>query len=142
MLWQLLRRGHTGALLSACCVRYRKDLGYLSVHQELMRRYSHYQYVSLTTREADTIDRKVYIQDLIVSGELESRLGQPLDPARTHVFLCGNPSMIGVPTRDRSTGERIYPKPAGVVEILEKRGFLADQPQNKIKGNVHFEEYW
>jgi ferredoxin--NADP+ reductase len=142
MLWELLGRGHTGPLLSACCVRYQKDLGYLPVHQELMRRYPHYQYLSLTTREADTVNRKVYIQDLIVSGEIENRLGRALDPARTHVFLCGNPSMIGVPSRDRSTGERIYPSPVGVVELLEKRGFLADQPQNKIKGNVHFEEYW
>ena len=27
MLWELLRRGHTGRILSACCVRYRRDLG-------------------------------------------------------------------------------------------------------------------
>ena len=28
MLWELLRRGHRGRILSACCVRYRRDLGY------------------------------------------------------------------------------------------------------------------
>jgi ferredoxin--NADP+ reductase len=142
MLWELLRRGHTGHILSACCVRYRRDLGYVATHEELMRRYPNYTYLSLTTREADTVKHKVYIQDLITSGQLEERLGAPLDPARTHVYLCGNPKMIGVPVKDRETGERSYPQPAGVIEILERRGFQADQAQPKVKGNIHFEEYW
>jgi ferredoxin--NADP+ reductase len=142
MLWDLLRRGHAGRILSACCVRYRRDLAYLPIHEELMRRYPGYTFLSLTTREADTVQHKVYIQDLIVSGQLEERLGERLDPARTHVFLCGNPKMIGVPTKDKETGQRSYPEPTGVVEILEKRGFTADQPALRVKGNVHFEEYW
>jgi ferredoxin--NADP+ reductase len=142
MLWELLRRGHGGRILSACCVRYRRDLAYLAIHEELMRRYPNYTYLSLTTREADTVQHKVYIQDLILSGQLEERLGQPLDAARSHVFLCGNPKMIGVPVKDRETGQRAYPTPVGVIEILERRGFQADQPQAKIKGTIHFEEYW
>jgi len=141
MLWQLLRRQHQGRVLAACCVRYRRDLGYLSIHEELMRRHPNYTFLTLATREPD-ITTKCYIQDLITSGQLEERLGQALDPARTHVFLCGNPKMIGVPTKDRETGARVYPTPLGVVEILEKRGFQADQPQIKLKGNIHFEEYW
>lgn len=142
MLWDLLRRGHEGKILSACCVRYRQDLAYLPLHDELMRRYRNYTFLALTTREADTVKHKVYIQDLITSGQMEEKLGQPLDPARTHVYLCGNPKMIGVPVKDRTTGERRYPEPKGVVEILEQRGFQADQAQPKIAGNIHFEEYW
>jgi ferredoxin--NADP+ reductase len=142
MLWDLLRHGHAGRILSACCVRYRRDLAYTELHDELMRRYPNFTYLTLTTREADTVANKVYIQDLITSGQLEARLGAALDPARAHVFLCGNPKMIGVPTRDRATGQRVYPEPLGVVEILEKRGFQIDQPQSKMKGNIHFEEYW
>jgi ferredoxin--NADP+ reductase len=142
MLWELLRRGHRGRILSACCVRYRKDLGYLPIQEELMRRYPHYLYLPLTTREAESKDHKVYIQDLITSGQLEERLGQALDPKRTHVYLCGNPKMIGVPEKNRATGERIFPQPPGVIEILEKRGFQTDQPSQKLKGNIHYEEYW
>jgi ferredoxin--NADP+ reductase len=142
LLWQLLRRGHTGRILSACCVRYRRDLGYLAIQEELMRRYPNYTYLALTTREAETVKHKVYIQDLITSGELEEQLGKPLDPAATHVYLCGNPKMIGVPSKDRDTGAFVYPQPPGVIEILERRGFQTDQPQAKIKGNLHFEEYW
>ena len=142
MLWDLLRRGHTGRILSACCVRYRRDLAYLALHEELARRHPNYTYLSLTTREADTVNHKVYIQDLITSGQMEERLGQALDPARTHVYLCGNPKMIGVPEKDKATGERTYPKPLGVIEVLERRGFRVDQAQPKVIGNIHFEEYW
>jgi ferredoxin--NADP+ reductase len=142
MLWQLLHRGHKGRILSACCVRYLRDLGYLATHEELMRRHGNYRYLPLTTREPAQAGQKVYIQDLLTSGQLEERLGAPLDPARTHVFLCGNPNMIGAPIRDRATGVRSYPAPMGVVEILEKRGFHTDEPQLKRKGNIHFEEYW
>lgn len=142
MLWELLRRGHPGRILSACCVRYRRDLAYIATHEELMRRYSNYVYLPLTTREAATIQHKVYIQDLITSGQLEEHLGQSLDPRHTHVYLCGNPLMIGVPVKDRDTGQRVYPKPMGVIEILEQRGFQEDQPALKIKGNIHFEKYW
>jgi ferredoxin--NADP+ reductase len=142
MLWDLLRRQHQGSILAACCVRYKRDLGYVAMNEELMRRYPIYTYLPLTTREAETVGHKVYIQDLITSGQLEQRLGQPLDPARTHVFLCGNPAMIGVPVHDATSGTWSYPKPLGVVEILERRGFQVDRAQAKIKGNIHFEEYW
>lgn len=141
MLWELLRRGHPGKILSAACVRYARDLGYLDTHRELMRRYPNYKYLPLTTREA-TVTRKVYIQDVITSGELEEQLDESLDPAKTHVFLCGNPKMIGVPHRDKETGTKTYPEPTGVIEILERRGFQADVSAVKFKGNIHFEEYW
>jgi len=50
--------------------------------------------------------------------------------------------MIGVPAKDRDTGARVYPQPRGIIEILEQRGFRADQPNIKLRGNVHYEEYW
>ena len=142
MFWELLRRNHQGRVLAACCVRYKRDLGYQPLQEELMRRHPNYTYLSLTTREADTVNKKVYIQDLITSGQLAEHLGKPLDPATTHVFLCGNPAMIGVPVKDKETGLRTFPKPLGVIEILEKMGFQADNHTTKFVGNIHFEEYW
>jgi ferredoxin--NADP+ reductase len=141
MLWELFKKKHLGKILSACCVRYARDLGYLDIQNRLMGQYSNYKYLALTTREPG-IKHKVYIQDSIVSGELEERLGARLDPATTHVFLCGNPKMIGVPQRNRETGSVTYPQPPGVIEILEARGFKADISATKFKGNIHFEEYW
>lgn len=141
MTWELLTKGHRGRILSACCVRYTQDLAYASIHDQLMRRYPNYAYLRLTTRDPG-VKKKVYVQDLIQSGELEQRLGARLDPGNTHVFLCGNPNMIGVPQVDRQTGERKYPPTVGVIELLEKRGFQIDQPSRKMHGNIHFEEYW
>lgn len=141
MLWERLRQGHTGRSVSVCCVRYARDLAYRDSHRVLMEGYPHYAYVPLVTREA-TDGRKVYIQDLLTSGELERIAGVPLDPESTHVFLCGNPQMIGVPVRDKETGERSYPTTTGVIELLEKRGFHGDAAGHKERGNIHFEEYW
>jgi ferredoxin--NADP+ reductase len=141
MTWELLSRGHTGKIVNVCCVRYGRDLGYRDTHGRLMEMFPNYSYLPLTTREAG-VTKKVYIQDFIASNELEERIGAPLDPATTHVFLCGNPRMIGVPLRERDTGTMIYPTPVGAVEILESRGFKADVAATKFKGNIHFEEYW
>jgi ferredoxin--NADP+ reductase len=141
MTWDLLRKGHRGRIISACCVRFQADLAYRAIHEQLMARYPNYGYVWLTTRDP-TVTKKVYIQELIQSGQLEEKLGTSLDPGKTHVFLCGNPNMIGVPVINRDTGERTYPNTLGVIEILEKRGFQVDQPSRKIQGNIHFEEYW
>jgi ferredoxin--NADP+ reductase len=106
-----------------------------------MKRFPQCHYVSVATREG-TPGEKVYLQDMLESGDLEKRTGTRFDPERTHVFICGNPKMIGVPERDKVSGERHYPKEKGAVEVLEKRGFRADDSYGKVKGNIHFEEYW
>ena len=142
MLWELLKNRHQGPILNACCVRYQRDLGYLPTQRKLMARHANYKYLPLTTREKVNEGAKVYIQDLITSGELEKHLGRPLDPSRAHVYLCGNPKMIGIPEKDRETGEQRYPQPTGVIEILTRRGFHVDQPAKKQHGNIHFEKYW
>jgi ferredoxin--NADP+ reductase len=142
LLWELLRRRHAGPILSACCVRYRQDLAYRGTHELVVRQHHNCAYLPLTTREDVGPAGKLYIQDLITSGALEKRLGRALDPARTHVYLCGNPAMIGLPEKDRTTGEMVYPKPPGIVELLTRRGFQVDQPAQKIRGNIHYEEYW
>jgi len=35
---------------------------------------------------------------------------------------------------------RQYPKPKGIIEILESRGFTIHTPARN--GNIHFEAYW
>jgi ferredoxin--NADP+ reductase len=146
MVAELLSRSHTGKIVNAVCVRRRTDLAYLAVHQELEQRYAGYRYLPLTTREPENLDRahpgyvgKQYIQKLIESGRLEEVLGHPLDPRRTHVFLCGNPAMIGIPETDENGGH-IYPKPRGVIEIFEERGLRATERGHD--GTIHYEKYW
>jgi ferredoxin--NADP+ reductase len=139
MLLELLRAGHRGMIASVVCVRYQADLGYFATHQKVAARCSNYRYITLTTREQHNLANKLYIQDLVRTGELEKRINRPLDPAATHMFLCGNPAMIGVPQKG-ADGQVVYPKPTGIVELLESRGFRCDHPREP--GNIHFEKYW
>jgi ferredoxin/flavodoxin---NADP+ reductase len=138
MIVELLRKGHMGPIVSAVTVRNLADLGYIDKQRELESRYPNFHYLPLPTREPGIPKR--YIQDLITDNVFDKEYGVPLDPATTHVFLCGNPAMIGLPKEDEETGELTYPKPTGVVEILSERGFTLDG--RKAKGNLHFEEYW
>ena len=138
MIVELLRKGHMGPIVSAVTVRQLADLGYMEKNRELERRYANFHYLPLPTREPDVPKR--YIQDLITDDVFTKEYGVELDAANTHVFMCGNPAMIGLPTENEETGELTYPKPTGVVEILTERGFTLDH--RKTKGNLHYEEYW
>lgn len=146
MLGELLHRGHTGRITSVVCARYLRDLAYASIHHELESRFANYRYMTLTTREPFNVDAsradfvgKQYVQDLLASGKLEQACGHPLHPETTRVFLCGNPSMIGVPSRTHDLAQR-YPKPTGMIELLEGKGFRIDLPHEP--GNIFFEKYW
>ncbi len=138
MILELVRGGHRGPIGSAVCVRYRRDLAYLDAHRRLEQYRPNYRYITLTTRDPE-VRQKKYIQDILRSGELEEQLGWELDPACTHVFLCGNPAMIGPPKKDEQ-GKLVFPQPTGAVELLVRRGFKIHHP--KDPGNIHFETYW
>jgi ferredoxin--NADP+ reductase len=133
---ELLRKGHVGPIVSAVSVRNWADLGYIDHHRTLEARYPNYHYVPLPTREPDVPKR--YIQDLIGSGAFENEIGVELDPEHTHVFLCGNPSMIGLP--ETVDGEEHFPETVGAVQLLVERGFKLDRRNDP--GNIHYEEYW
>nr|WHW29301.1 hypothetical protein [uncultured bacterium] len=135
MAVQMLSKGHTGPIVGAVSVRQWADLGYRKQHEQLAARYPNYHYLPLPTRESDVPKR--YIQDVLQDGTLEG-LGVSLDPATTHVFLCGNPAMIGLP--EEKDGVEIFPETVGVVGLLVERGFTIDRRTQK--GTIHFEEYW
>ena len=78
------------------------------------------------------------VDSLITDDVFGTEHGIALDPATTHVFLCGNPAMIGLP--EEVDGAVTYPETTGVVELLAARGFTLDHRNQR--GNIHFEEYW
>jgi ferredoxin--NADP+ reductase len=137
MLLELLRKGHSGPIVSAVSVRKWADLGYIDKHRALERRYPNYTYMPMPTREDDVPKR--YIQSLITDNWFETQLGLTLDPERTNVFLCGNPAMIGIPEQGED-GEEHFPETVGVVQLLVERGFTVDR--RREPGNIHYEEYW
>lgn len=137
MVVELLRKGHVGPIVSAVSVRQWADLGYADKHRALEERYANYHYLPQPTRESDVPKR--YIQDLIAEDVFGSELGVELDSEKTHVFLCGNPAMIGLP-EEQPDGSTAFPETTGVVELLEAQGFKLDRRQQP--GNIHYEEYW
>jgi ferredoxin--NADP+ reductase len=136
MLVELLRKGHHGPIVSVVSIRYRSDLAYLEEHRELERRYPNYRYLAVPTREEGHPKR--YAQDLLQDGSIAELLGHPMDPTTCHVFLCGNPSMIGLP--EMIDDEPVFPETTGMTQLLHERGFTLDQRNSP--GNLHYEEYW
>jgi ferredoxin--NADP+ reductase len=145
MVAELLFRGHRGRIVSAVSVRFQRDAAYRATHEELLRRFANYRYHACTTREPENIDPsrpdyvgKRYLQDLVRSGELERIAGVQLHAAHAHVFLCGNPTMIGAARQHESAGPMA--QSGSMLDLLLQRGFQVDEP--KRPGNVHFERYW
>lgn len=136
MITELLRKGHHGPIVSVVCVRYRADLAYLETNRRLEERYANYHYLPLVTREPDV--EKLYIQDVIRRDMLLDEYGLDLEPEAMHVFLCGNPAMIGIPRWEGDTP--VFPEPEGACQLLAERGFELDRHGHV--GNVHTEEYW
>lgn len=146
MAVELLKQGHSGQIASMTCVRYRGDLGYLAQQEELQKQYSNYRYAAFTTREPENIDHshpqyvgKQYLQDMILPDKFQEVFGWAANPEQTHIFLCGNPSMIGLPEKNEQ-GELVFPESKGMVELLSEQGYQLSSP--KVPGNIHFEKYW
>lgn len=143
MAAQLLADGHRGRIVIATSSRLRSDLGYRREHQEVMRKHENYQYLPLTTREPENVDQghpgyvgKQYLQSLFQSGELARLAGDPLSPDNTHVFLCGNPAMIGyVPPGSPPSDQ------PGMLPLLRDAGFVDDEGSGGA-GTIRFEKYW
>ena len=150
MIWKLLREGYEGRITSIVCDRYRRDLAYEDLNVVLQDMYKNYTYIWLTTREAENLENKMYVQDLIMTGQLEDRIGEKLNPETMEFYLCGNDAMIGIPKIDRNTKEKVYPRDPksdkpGVIEALEtQHGFEMDplSRASKERGNIHFEKWY
>ncbi len=150
MTTTLLARGHRGKVVNVTSVRSRADLGYANEHAALMSRHANYRYLCFTTRDPENLDAnhpgyvgKQYLQQLFTSGRLAELAGDALSPANTHVFLCGNPAMIGyvAPGADP-------PSTPGMLQVLAQAGFAeqhgSDQNDSDPNGagTIRFEKYW
>lgn len=143
MATHLLASGHQGKIINVTSVRQRADLAYAVEQATLMKRFSNYRYLPFTTRDPENLDPghpgyvgKQYLQDLFQSGRLAEAAEDPLSPANTHVFLCGNPAMIGYVPR----GAELPARP-GMLPLLREAGF-SDQAEIAGPGTIRFEKYW
>ena len=106
--------------------RYSWDLGYRGELESLARLRPNFTYIpSITRAESDPhfaghIGR---LQVLMEQGVVEKESGVVMDPAKTEVFLCGNPDMVKV-----------------VTTLLQTKGFAAKG--GTAPATIHVEEYW
>lgn len=143
MVTRLLRQGHRGRIIVATSIRYQHDAAYHREHAILMRRFPNYLYLPLTTREPENIQLdhpnyvgKQYLQTMFTSGKLSELAEDSLSSENTHVYLCGNPDMIGYipPGTD-------LPENPGMLPLLRQAGFRDDVSDHQA-GTIRFEKYW
>jgi ferredoxin--NADP+ reductase len=124
---ELIDEPHDRQIVIAHGARYAADLGYRAELEGLARIHDRLTYIPSITRPGDDGTWKGesgYLQQQIESGRLEELSGVKLDPATSHVFLCGNPAMI-----------------EAAVESMEARGFTEWSRKNP-EGQIHLERYW
>jgi ferredoxin--NADP+ reductase len=107
--------------------RHSWDLGYHSELVTMQRLCGNFTYVPIISRPGEEPlqwgGNVGYVQDLWKRKVLDSDWGFHPEPANTHFFLCGNPSMIET-----------------MSAVLAGEGF--NEHSKKGKGEVHIERYW
>ncbi|MFT7617587.1 MAG: ferredoxin--NADP+ reductase [Planctomycetota bacterium] len=107
--------------------RHSWDLGYRSELSTLQNICDNFAYIPVVSRPDEEHSPwsgdAGYVGSLWTEGVLAKRWGFKPTPDNTHVFLCGNPSMV-----------------EGLVEDLSKEGFV--EHTRKQKGQIHVERYW
>jgi len=107
--------------------RHSWDLGYRSELNTIANVCSNFTYIPAITRpELEHIPwggQSGYIQELWQKGIIQTKSGLQPTPDNTHIFLCGNPSMIDI-----------------MLKLLETEGYR--EHSKKTPGQIHLERYW
>ncbi|MEZ6045245.1 MAG: ferredoxin--NADP reductase [Planctomycetaceae bacterium] len=107
--------------------RHSWELGYYNELKTLDKVCPNFAYLpSITRPHLETVPWKGttgYIQDIWASRPFDKEMPEPPTPENTHIFLCGNPSMI-----------------ITMQSVLEQEGF--QEHTNKQPGQIHIEKYW
>ena len=106
-------------------VRTESELAYVDRIQEIAQLFGEghtgFKFVPIITRDPnETLHDRLPI--LIANGELEKTIGLSLNPASSHVMLCGNPQMV-----------------EDTKEALKQRGLTMNR---RGEGNIAVENYW
>jgi ferredoxin--NADP+ reductase len=123
----VLHGHHDRKIVIAHGARYSWDLGYRSELENLQHGTKTLIYIPSITRpqeDGSWAGETGYLQDQIRDGRLERISGVPLDPAKVHIFLCGNPAMLD-----------------DALNLLVEKSFT-EWSKHEPGGQVHLEKYW
>jgi len=71
------------------------DLGYFSELSFLNNAFPNFYYIpTLTDADETWSGHRLWIEEMLEAGVLAREAGIACDPEKTHVYLCGNPTMI------------------------------------------------
>ena len=71
------------------------ELAYYPELRFMNRAFEHFRYLpTLTDPRPTWLGHREWIEEMLKDGTIEREGGIELDPARTHVYLCGNPTMV------------------------------------------------
>jgi ferredoxin--NADP+ reductase len=135
MLARLLRDGHKGKVAMIECNRYRHNFGYDEQIEEISESYDNIFYEKMVTTEK----RDYYVQNLFQERVLEEKYGFEINSSNTHVYLCGNPIMIGAPKL--VSGVEVFERTGGMVALLQSQYSLKTNYRG-CTGTINFEKYW
>ncbi|MGE0479931.1 MAG: ferredoxin--NADP reductase [Phycisphaerae bacterium] len=108
--------------------RYARDLGYVDEFDRVCKEDPTVSFYPIVTREPEDSPYKGLrgrVTKLVDDEHWVPTTGLRLNPADTHVLLCGNPDMIN-----------------DIQAALEKKGFTLYDKKSNPTGNIHFERYW
>lgn len=104
-------------------VRRQENLGYGELIARLQREHGgRFHFVPFVTGEPAADAFRCRIPETLADGRLEQRVGVALDPARSHVMLCGHSGMI-----------------ADAMTVLEDRGMR--RHRRREPGHISTEKY-
>ena len=110
---------------------------YRAEHEFVMGRWPSYRYHTVCGPSYRLIEGRMagWLRDAEASTQ---ELGFILQPETTHVFLCGDPAMIGAP---KKKGGWKYESPDhGLIALLQRAGFALCT--RFARGQVDYETYW
>ena len=110
---------------------------YRQEHELLQKLFDNYRFMEILSAKYETVERKIE-ECLSHSARSETFLGFPLDSETSHVFLCGDPLMIGAP---KKLGAWNYEHAkSGLLRLFLAKGFTVKTRFQE--GNIEYETYW
>ena len=122
-----IQRGEDRKIAVVHGARHSWDLGYRSELMTIRNITGYFTYIPIISRPQMEVvpwsGETGYVQQIWDRGLIEKDWGFKPTHENTHIFLCGNPSMI-----------------MSAVETLGKSGFK--EHSKKSPGEIHLEKYW
>lgn len=116
--WQRFRK-----IVLGYSVRFAEELSYTETISRLLKEHpGQMEFVPFVTREEMDGAFNSRITTNIENGELEKRVGIPLEPETSHIMMCGNSAMI-----------------QGVSDLLQSRGMR--RHRRREPGHITTEKY-